>query len=91
MPGVMIIESMAQTGGVLAIESLSPERKGSLFYFMGMDKIKFRKPVTPGDQLIFEVQLLKMRSNVMKMSGIATVDENRVAEAEFMATIGEKA
>ncbi|QTA84224.1 3-hydroxyacyl-ACP dehydratase FabZ [Desulfonema magnum] len=90
MPGVLIVEAMAQTGAVLALESVSPESKGALFYFMGIDKAKFRKPVVPGDQLIFEVQLLKARAKAIKMSGVATVDGDRVAEAEFMATIGEK-
>ena len=57
---------------------------------MGIDKVRFRKPVVPGDQLIMEVLLLNLRSKAVKMSGIATVDQKRVAEAEFMATIGEK-
>ena len=57
---------------------------------MGMDGVRFRKPVVPGDQLIIEMQVLKMRSKVVKMSGVATVDNKRVAEAEIMATIGEK-
>ena len=59
-----------------------------IFYFMGMDKVRFRKPVVPGDQLVMEVQLLKLRAKVVKMSASATVDKNRVAEGEFMATIG---
>lgn len=90
MPGVLIIEAMAQAGGVLAIESLPAEQHGNLVYFMGMDKVRFRKPVVPGDQLIFEVQILKLRSKAAKISGIATVDENLVAEAELMASFGEK-
>jgi 3-hydroxymyristoyl/3-hydroxydecanoyl-(acyl carrier protein) dehydratase len=56
---------------------------------MGMDKVKFRKPVTPGDQLIFEMKFLKQRRNVFKMSGTAYVDEKIVAQAELMATFGE--
>jgi 3-hydroxymyristoyl/3-hydroxydecanoyl-(acyl carrier protein) dehydratase len=56
---------------------------------MGMDKVKFRKPVTPGDQLIFEIKFLKQRRNVFKMSGTAYVDEKVVAQAELMATFGE--
>jgi beta-hydroxyacyl-ACP dehydratase FabZ len=90
MPGVLIIEAMAQAGGVLAIESLSHDKKGTLFYFMGMDKVRFRKPVVPGDQLILEVELLKARSKAMKIAGVATVDGQRAAEAELMATFGEK-
>ena len=90
MPGVLIIEAMGQAGGILAAESMDPEKKGSLIFFMGMDKVKFRKPVVPGDQLILEIQFLKQRSQAFKMSGIASVDDKRVAEAELMATFGEK-
>ena len=63
--------------------------KDSLIYFMGMDKVKFRKPVTPGDQLIFEMKFIKQRRNVFKMFGTAYVDKNVVAQAELMATFGE--
>ena len=89
MPGVLIIEAMAQTGGILVMESLPPEKQGQPVFFMSMDKVKFRKPVVPGDQIIFEVRLLKNRCNVSKISGVATVDGNCVAEAELMAMIGE--
>jgi 3-hydroxymyristoyl/3-hydroxydecanoyl-(acyl carrier protein) dehydratase len=57
---------------------------------MGMDKVRFRKPVVPGDQLLIEAKILKQRSKAIKMSGIATVEEKLVAEAELMASIGEK-
>jgi len=90
MPGVLIIEAMGQAGAVLAAESMELEKKGSLIFFMGMDKVKFRKPVVPGDQIIFEIKFLKQRSQAFKMSGIASVDDKRVAEAELMATFGEK-
>ena len=90
MPGVLIIEAMGQAGAVLAAKSLERESHGSLIYFMGMDKVKFRKPVTPGDQLIFEIKFLKQRRNVFRMSGTAYVDENIVAQAELMATFGEE-
>jgi len=90
MPGVLIIEAMGQAGAVLAAKSLEREPNGVLIYFMGMDKVKFRKPVTPGDQLIFEMKFLKQRSNVFRMSGTAYVDENIVAQAELMATFGEE-
>ncbi len=90
MPGVLIIEAMAQAGGVLFSSEQLKEKNGRLFYFMGMDKVKFRKPVVPGDQIIFEVKILRQRSKVVKMAGIATVDQKIVAEAELMATIGEK-
>lgn len=89
MPGVLIVEAMAQAGGVLAIESMPAERRGGLVYFMGIDKVRFRKPVVPGDQLVFEVQILKFRSKVVKAAGKAIVDKNVVAEAEFMATLGD--
>jgi beta-hydroxyacyl-ACP dehydratase FabZ len=90
MPGVLMIEAMGQAGAVLAAKSLPEEEQGSLIYFMGMNKVKFRKPVVPGDQIIFEIKFLKQRAKVFKMSGIAFVDEKRVAEAELMASFGEK-
>ena len=90
MPGVLIVEAMAQAGGVLAIESLPKEKQGQAVYFMGMDKVRFRKPVVPGDQIIFEVKILKMRSNAAKIAGKATVDEILAAEAELMASFGDK-
>ena len=89
MPGVLIIEAMGQAGAVLAAKSLEREPHNSLIYFMGMDKVKFRKPVTPGDQLIFEMKFIKQRRNVFKMSGTAYVDEKVVVQAELMATFGE--
>ena len=88
MPGVLIVEAMAQTGGLLVLMTQKKADKGSVFYFMGIDKVKFRKPVIPGDQLLMEVRLMKMRGKVVKMSATATVDQNLVAEAELMATIG---
>ena len=90
MPGVLIIEAMAQAGAVLAARSLDRQFNDSLIYFMGIDKVKFRKPVTPGDQVIFEVKFLKLRAKVFKMAGMAFVDKKVVAEAELMATFGER-
>ncbi len=90
MPGVLIIEAMGQAGAILALESFPEKKKSSLIFFMGMDKVKFRKPVVPGDQLILEMQILRQRALVFKMFGIAFVDKKRVAEAEMMATFGEK-
>jgi len=89
MPGVLIVEAMAQAGGVLFASQLK-ENHGNLFYFMGMDKVKFRKPVVPGDQIILEVKIIRQRSKAVKMAGTATVDQKVVAEAEIMATMGEK-
>lgn len=91
MPGVLIIEAMAQVGGVLAYETGSPEQRGKLIYFMAMDRVRFRKPVVPGDQIIFEAQILKFRTKVAKMSGRALVDNQLVAEAVLMASFGENA
>ena len=90
MPGVLIIEAMGQAGAILAFESFGAEHKNSLIYFMGIDKVKFRKPVTPGDQLILKLKLLKRKTKIVKMAGIAKVDNNIVAEAELMAIIGDK-
>ena len=90
MPGVLIIEAMAQAGAVLAAKSIDREFHNALIYFMGIDKVKFRRPVTPGDQVIFEVKFLKQRAKVFKMAGIAYVDKKVVAEAELMATFGER-
>jgi len=89
MPGVLIIEAMAQAGGILAYLTGSAEQRNRLIYFMGMDKVRFRKPVVPGDQIIIEAKIIKFRSKAAKMSGIATVDNQMVAEAELMASFGE--
>jgi 3-hydroxyacyl-[acyl-carrier-protein] dehydratase len=90
MPGVLIIEAMGQAGGVLVMESLPEDRHGVLIYFMGMDKVRFRKPVLPGDQLILEIQMIKSRARAVKMAGVATVEGKRVAEAELLATFGDE-
>ena len=89
MPGVLIIEALAQAGGILAYMTAPPEKRNRLIYFMGMDKVRFRKVVLPGDQIIFEAKILKFRSKVAKMSGTATVDGQLVAEAELMASFGD--
>jgi 3-hydroxymyristoyl/3-hydroxydecanoyl-(acyl carrier protein) dehydratase len=81
---------MAQTGGILYLTSLPQGGEDYIFYFMAMDKVRFRKPVLPGDQLILEATLLRMRKNAIKMAGTATVNGKLVAEAELMATVGEK-
>lgn len=90
MPGVLIVEALAQAGGILAYESLPPERRGQEVYFMGFNNVKFRKPVVPGDQLVFRVNFLRQRGNAFKMAGRAEVAEALVAEAECLASIGEK-
>ena len=88
MPGVLIVEAMAQAAGVLALESMPEDKQGRPVFFMGLDKVKFRKPVVPGDQLLLKIQILKSRSNIVKASGKALVEDNVVAEAEIMATLG---
>ena len=90
MPGVLIVEAMAQVGGILVYASRSNENWKGLIYFMGIDKARFRKPVTPGDQLVIEIIWTKRRGNVSRMSGKATVDGTLVAEAEVMAMTDEK-
>lgn len=91
MPGVLIIEALAQAGGILAAEIRGAEKQGEIIYFMGMDAVRFRKPVVPGDQLMLEARVLKMRSRVAKMAGRALVDGQLVAEAELMASFGDSA
>jgi 3-hydroxyacyl-[acyl-carrier-protein] dehydratase len=91
MPGVLILEALAQAGGVLAYVSSIEGIEGSLVYFTGIDKARFRKPVTPGDQLILESKITKIRSRIVRMSGVAKVNDEKVAEADLMAAIGEKA
>jgi 3-hydroxyacyl-[acyl-carrier-protein] dehydratase len=90
MPGVLIIEAMAQVGGVLAVRSAPELTEKRLIYFMGMDKVKFRKPVVPGDQLILELNVLRSGQRVWKMQGKAFVKENLVAEAELTAAVADE-
>jgi len=89
MPGVLIVEAMGQAGGVLVTKSLPPENQGKLIYFMGFDKVRFRKPVVPGDQLILDLEILKLRSKIVKMAGVAKVKGKTVAEAQLMAAYGD--
>lgn len=93
-PGVMIIEGMAQAGGVLAFESMSDEEKESnsekVVYFMSIDKAKFRSPVTPGDQLIYKLDVIKQKGAVWNLDGKAYVDDKLVAQAELKAMIVDK-
>ncbi len=91
MPGVLLLEAMAQTGGVMALMSLPPEEvPKKVLYFMSIDKAKFRKPVLPGDQVRFELELLKARANIKSFKAVAKVDGTVVAEAEMMAMIVDK-
>jgi beta-hydroxyacyl-ACP dehydratase FabZ len=86
MPGVLQVEAMAQAGAVLAMNQLANEGDRPLVFFMGIDKVKFRKPVVPGDQLRIEVEPLRKGGAIWKMAGRALVDGAVVSEAEFLAT-----
>lgn len=89
MPGVLIIEALAQAGGILALLS-TPEHVGNpAIFLMGLDKVRFRKPVVPGDQLIMELETLRGGKKFFKMAGKAFVDQNLVAEAELIAAVGQ--
>ena len=90
MPGVLIIESMAQTAAVLVVSGLGPETKGKLVYFMSVESARFRKPVVPGDQLEIKVIKKQARGNVWKFDGLAYVQNTLVAEAGFTAMIADK-
>lgn len=89
MPGVLIIEAMAQTAAVLVMHSLGRERDGSLVYFMSIEQARFRKPVVPGDTLRIHVERQRNRANVWKFKGYARVDGVLVAEATYSAMIRE--
>jgi 3-hydroxyacyl-[acyl-carrier-protein] dehydratase len=89
MPGVLIIEALAQVGGILALLS-TPEHLGNpAIFLMGLDKVRFRKPVVPGDQLIMELETLRGGKKFFKMVGKAFVNQTLVAEAELLAAVGQ--
>lgn len=88
MPGVLMIEAMAQVGGVMLLSNIN--QPGSLVFFMGLDNVKFRKPVVPGDQIIFEVEAVKVRSRTGQMHGKAYVEGTLVAEAELKFAIPDR-
>ena len=89
MPGVLIIEAMAQVGGLLLMDTIdNPEDK--VVYFMSLNNVKWRRPVTPGDQLVFELELVQLRRQICKMRGEGFVDGNLVAEADLMARIVDR-
>lgn len=90
MPGVLIIEAMAQTAAVLVVETLGLESAGKVVYFMTIEGAKFRRPVLPGDQLRVHVTKIRNRGNVYKFSGIARVDGTSVAEATYSAMIVDR-
>lgn len=86
MPGVLVVEAIAQAGGVLLFSQVE-DRDNKLIYFTGIDKCRFRKPVVPGDQLVFEVELVAKRSTFAKIRGRALVDGEVVCEAEMMSAM----
>ena len=89
MPGVLILEAMAQAGGFLVLNSIdNPETK--LMYFTGINKSRFKKIVIPGDQVHFEVKLEKFRLGTCKIHGVAKVDDKLVAEAEMLASVVDR-
>ena len=89
MPGVLIIEAMAQVGGILIMDTVDHPDE-TVLEFMSLDRVKWRRPVTPGDTIIFEVALLRSRGGVYEMRGEGLVEGNLVAEAELMARIMDK-
>ena len=91
MPGVLIIEGLAQTAGALAVASVGEDYKAELVYFMGIDNAKFRKPVLPGDQLHYHVKKIRNRGRVWRFFGEAKVNGQTVAEAEISAMLADTA
>jgi beta-hydroxyacyl-ACP dehydratase FabZ len=89
MPGVLIVEAMAQVGAVLLLRAV-PDRERKLVYFAGIDRARFRRPVTPGDQVRFEVEVLKVRSRSARLRGEAFVDSALVAEAELFSSMVDR-
>jgi 3-hydroxyacyl-[acyl-carrier-protein] dehydratase len=89
MPGVLLVEAMAQAGGVLMLRDL-PDRQQKLIYFTGIDRCRFRRPVVPGDQVILEVRVLKKRARFAVLEGLAKVDGELVAEAQLSSAMVDR-
>jgi 3-hydroxyacyl-[acyl-carrier-protein] dehydratase len=89
MPGVLIVEAMAQTAGVLFFKSMPEALRKKAVYFMAIDKVRFRKPVQPGDQIRMEMVVSKQRKTVWAFTGKAYVEDQLAAEAELMAMVGD--
>lgn len=92
MPGVLIIEAMGQVGGILArltVQEEQTQESNEILLFMAIDKVKFRKPVVPGDRIIFELEVLRKGSRIWKLAGKASVQGELVTEAELMASISK--
>jgi 3-hydroxyacyl-[acyl-carrier-protein] dehydratase len=90
MPGVLIVEAMAQTAGVLVFKSMPKEDEEKRVYFLGIDNVRFRKPVIPGDQLRLELEITKHRQSIWGFKGKASVDGKLVAEGELLAMLGDE-
>jgi 3-hydroxyacyl-[acyl-carrier-protein] dehydratase len=90
MPGVLQLEALAQTGGIFVMNSVEEELGDKVFLFTGLNKVKFRKPVVPGDQLILNVYYEKNKMNIWKMRGVAEVDGVVVCQGEFSAAVANK-
>jgi len=87
MPGVLIVEALAQTAAILSFRTMGGKPDGnSVYYFVGIDHARFKRPVTPGDQLVMEVSILASRRGIWKFAGVARVDGQVAAEAEVMCT-----
>jgi beta-hydroxyacyl-ACP dehydratase FabZ len=89
MPGVLIVEAMAQVAGIL-VAKLAPHTRGRLMFLASVEDAKFRKPVVPGDQLRLEMKLLRLKTSIAKMQGTATVDGQVVAEATLMCKLTDR-
>lgn len=90
MPGVLIVEALAQTAAIIVMKTLNLQNQGKLVYFMSIDEAKFRKPVTPGDVLQLKVSKIKERGTIWKFKGEAWVGDNLCSEASFTALISDK-
>ncbi len=89
MPGVLIVEAMAQVAGVL-VATLAPHTRGKLMFLASVEDAKFRRPVVPGDQLRIEMKMIRLKTTIAKMQGVATVDGQPVAEATLMCKLADR-
>ena len=90
MPGVLILEAMAQVGAVLLMRSLDARAEKKVIYFTGIDRARFRRPVVPGDQIRFEVEILQLRRQMCRMQGVASVDGKLVADAMMSSVVVDR-
>jgi 3-hydroxyacyl-[acyl-carrier-protein] dehydratase len=90
MPGVLVVEAMAQTAGILAFKSIPEEEQRRPVLFLGLDNVRFRKPVVPGDQLRMELEITRHRQAIWGFKGKAFVEDRLVAEADLLAMLGEE-